>query len=304
MSKGPVIANKCAPPGRGKPPIVELLRILEQRYDLGALQLRGRLEGGYANDVYLIEAAGEPYVLRVKHPPVHPESIAWEHQLLERVALEIVPTPIRAKDDSTFFVDRGLAVSVLPYVPGRPATPTDGPAVAAALGRFHAAASAVDFEQRPTFRPLAQITWPAARLPSHLAHCLPRLENARRWAIAWTQGAAAPTAPIHGDFFPGNVLVDGGRVTALLDWEEARVDWPAIDVAAGVWHFAVEDGRRGDRFLAAYADAGGFPPDRAVLTPLVRVKRVLEVLRAPTDRHVDWDYQCENLAAIERLPET
>ena len=93
-------------------------------------------------------------------------------------------------------------------------------------------------------------------------------------------------------------------MTALLDWEEARVDWPAIDVAAGVWHFAVEEGREGDRFLAAYVDAGGFRLDRAMLTPLVRVKRVLEVLRAPTDRHVDWDYQFENLVAIERIPET
>jgi Ser/Thr protein kinase RdoA (MazF antagonist) len=122
--------------------------------------------------------------------------------------------------------------------------------------------------------------------------------------MAWTSEAKTPTAPIHGDFFPGNVLVDGGRVTALLDWEEARLDWPEIDLAAGVWHFGWRDGEADDRFLAAYADAGGIPADPAVLAPLIRVKRVLEVLRAPTDRHVDWDYQSDNLLAIDRLSES
>jgi Ser/Thr protein kinase RdoA (MazF antagonist) len=283
---------------------MELLRIVERRYGLGRVELRGRLEGGYANDIYRIEADGEPYVLRIKHPPVIEESLAWEHELLERLALDIVPRPIRAGDGSTFFIDGGLAVSVLPYVPGRPAAATDWLAVAAALGRFHAAATGLDLLQRPTTPALAQIEWPPARLPRQLADRLHALRAARRWAMEWTQRAEAPTAPIHGDFFPGNVLVDRERVTALLDWEEARIDWPAIDVAAGVWHFARPGGGAAAGFLAAYADAGGITIDPGLLTPLIRVKRVLEVLRAPTDRHIDWDYQLENLLAIERLEET
>jgi Ser/Thr protein kinase RdoA (MazF antagonist) len=241
---------------------VELLRIVEARYCLGRVESRGRLEGGYANDVSQIEADGVPYVLRVKHPPVIRESLVWEHELLRRVRLDIVPEPIRADDGSTFFAHDGRAVSLFPYVPGRPAVPTDGPAVAAALGQFHAAAAKLGVEQRPTVRPLAEIEWPPARLPDHLVDRLPTLEAARRWAMAWTGEANTPTAPIHGDFFPGNVLVDGGRVTALLDWEEARLDWPAIDLAAGVWHFGWRDGEADDRFLAAYADAGGIPADQ------------------------------------------
>jgi Ser/Thr protein kinase RdoA (MazF antagonist) len=283
---------------------VELAPIVEQRYGLGPITVRERLEGGYANDVFLVEAAGSAHVLRVKHPPVIPESLAWEHRLVMCLDLETVPKPIAARDGSTFFVHDGRAVSVMPYAPGRPAERTDARAVAIALGRFHAAAALLHLPQRPAVPPLAGITWPPARLPAHLAGELPALEAAREWAIQWTRSIDAPTTPIHGDFFPGNVLVDRGRVTALLDWEEARLDWPAIDLAAGVWHFARSDREAADRFVATYVEAGGAESDRAVLTPLIRAKRVLEVLRAPTDRYVDWDYQSDNLRAIELLAET
>jgi Ser/Thr protein kinase RdoA (MazF antagonist) len=278
---------------------VQLARLIEERYNLGSLAVHEPLEGGYANDVLRIEAGGSSYVVRVKYPPVVAESIVWEHELVERLALEIVPVPIRASNGATFFVHDRFAVSVLPYVSGRPAAPGDGPAVAHALGRVHEAAARVVLAQRPTVPALAEVEWPPARLPGHLERWLPTLEAAREWAIGWTRTLTAPSSPIHGDFFPGNVLVEDGRVTGVLDWEEARVDWPAIDLAAGVWHFAeTED------FVDAYREAGGTVADDTLLPPLIRVKRVLEVLRAPTDRHVDWEYQLENLRAIERLPES
>ncbi|AWT46610.1 hypothetical protein DMT42_32830 [Streptomyces actuosus] len=36
------------------------------------------------------------------------------------------------------------------------------------------------------------------------------------------RGYAAPRTAVHGDFWPGNVLVSGGRVTGVIDWERAR----------------------------------------------------------------------------------
>jgi hypothetical protein len=35
--------------------------------------------------------------------------------------------------------------------------------------------------------------------------------------------------------------------------------------------------------------------------PLIRVKRILEVLRAPTDREPRWDHQRHNLRSLEPL---
>ena len=288
---------------------MKLARLIEEHYDLGPVELGEPLEGGYANDVMRLDAGGVPYVLRIKHPPVAPESIAWEHRFVEQLPLDVVPVPIRARDGSSFFLHDRFAVWLLPFAAGRVAAHEDGIAVARALGRIHAAASELRLPQRPTMRPIAVIEWPPARLPAELAAWLPALEAGREWAIEWSRSHAEPVGPIHGDFFPGNVLVDGERVSAVLDWEEARLDWPAIDVAAGIWHFAAR-GTEVDRpaaaaFLAAYRESGGVVnASCSSLLPFIRAKRVLEVLRAPTDRHVDWSYQLHNLQAVERLAKT
>jgi hypothetical protein len=64
------------------------------------------------------------------------------------------------------------------------------------------------------------------------------------------------------------------------------------------------DGAAAARFVAAYRAAGGTaaPDDDDVLLPLVRVKRILEVLRAPTDRDPRWEHQRRNLRSLANLP--
>ena len=115
---------------------------------------------------------------------------------------------------------------------------------------------------------------------------------------------------MHGDFFRGNVLVADGRVAGLVDWEEAHVDWFTAELANGVWEFCKrEDLRRRARRArprrswppTASPAAPRAADDDDLLVPLIRAKRVLEVLRAPTDRQVDWDYQRRNLAAFRAL---
>lgn len=55
----------------------------------------------------------------------------------------------------------------------------------------------------------------------------PRLERALR------SQPPAPREPtlVHGDFHYGNLLFDGGRVRAILDWEIAQIGQPLLDVA-------------------------------------------------------------------------
>jgi hygromycin-B 4-O-kinase len=57
-----------------------------------------------------------------------------------------------------------------------------------------------------------------ARLRDELRDLLGRLPSTRRL--------------IHGDFGGNNLLVDGGRVTGVLDWEAAMIGDPLFDVAA------------------------------------------------------------------------
>jgi aminoglycoside phosphotransferase (APT) family kinase protein len=53
-----------------------------------------------------------------------------------------------------------------------------------------------------------------------------------------------PDTLLHGDFWPGNSLWRNGRLTAVIDWEDAQLGDPLIDLAQSrseiVWIFGVE----------------------------------------------------------------
>jgi hypothetical protein len=73
----------------------------------------------------------------------------------------------------------------------------------------------------------------------------------------------------HNDFRTGYLMVEGGRLTAVLDWEFAAWGDPHADMGwlcAPCWRFGnrgLEAGGLGSRaaFLAGYADESGAPPD-------------------------------------------
>jgi aminoglycoside phosphotransferase (APT) family kinase protein len=52
-----------------------------------------------------------------------------------------------------------------------------------------------------------------------------------RWLLD-RRPAGGPRVICHGDFHPQNLLAEGGRVTAVLDWPNALVAEPECDVAA------------------------------------------------------------------------
>ena len=67
---------------------------------------------------------------------------------------------------------------------------------------------------------------------------------------------------VHGDLRFGNLLYDGDRLTALLDWEMVHLGDPVEDlgwVYRALW--SPERAVPFDAFLAAYAEAGGDVPD-------------------------------------------
>ncbi len=50
-----------------------------------------------------------------------------------------------------------------------------------------------------------------------------------------------PQSIIHADFYPTNVLMEGPRVTAVLDFEVAGPGYRAMDLAIGLWAFGHHD---------------------------------------------------------------
>jgi homoserine kinase type II len=294
----------------------EMASILRDAYGFDAVVVGERLEGGYANDLFRIRADGAAFVLRLKLPPVVEDDIAWEHELTRVLSLmlpEVVP-PVATRDGRAI-VDLGSRTGcLLPFIDGEPARPERSAhrtAAARGLGRLHRRGRGLELPARPRLRPLRELEWPSTRVPAELREWSATIAAARRWAISYTseiaQARALPTGIVHGDYFPGNVLISGDELVGIIDWEEAQLDWLIWDLANAINTFcAVDDDldREACRgFVDAYRTAGGvlLRHDEALVVPLVRVKRILEVLRAPTDRHPRWDHQRRNLRSLQKL---
>jgi aminoglycoside phosphotransferase (APT) family kinase protein len=83
-------------------------------------------------------------------------------------------------------------------------------------------------------------------------------------AFAWLRANAevndqCPRALVHGDYGLNNILIDDGRVTAILDWEFAHIGNPAYDL--GYFYFMAESLGSWDHFLDAYQSEGTPLPD-------------------------------------------
>ena len=294
----------------------EAARALGTRYGLEDPALGVRLEGGYANDLFRLDAGGRAWVLRIERPPIDEESLAWEHAVLGQLCerLPEVCAPVTARNGTTWFAVRDRVAWLMPLVRGAPADPgrtAHRDAAAAALGRIHAVGAELGLAPRPRHEALPRMTWPPLEPVAPLADLAEEIAAARAWAVDFVRRLAAERRPrvgfVHNDFFPGNVMIDGDELTAVLDWEESRLDWVSFDLAnaLGSFCFAGDELDRGAarRFLTTYRNAGGTAPldEEDLLLPLMRVKRTLEVLRAPTDREPRWEHQRHNVRAMTEL---
>jgi aminoglycoside phosphotransferase (APT) family kinase protein len=78
-------------------------------------------------------------------------------------------------------------------------------------------------------------------------------------SAAWERALQAPPWTgrptwTHGDLMPGNVLLDGGRLAAIIDWDVAGVGDPAADLAVA-WTVLSAEGRAGFRAALDVDDA-------------------------------------------------
>jgi aminoglycoside phosphotransferase (APT) family kinase protein len=249
------------------------------------------LSGGAIQENWLIGLAvhGGPHaglpalVLRLDAPSQLPFSHgrAEEYSLLRaaRAAGVAVPEPLAFCAEPSVL---GRPFLVLTHVSGTAEARvlTSGgphPGLAAALGaeiaRLHAIRPPLT---GPGFLPDPPAD-PARARVGELRDLLDRLGTGRpalEWGLAWLdRHAPPPAAPVlcHRDFRTGNVLVEGGRVTALLDWEFAGWSDPAEDLGwfcAPCWRFArpdLEAGGLGPRaaFYEGYAAIAGTPAEDA-----------------------------------------
>jgi aminoglycoside phosphotransferase (APT) family kinase protein len=64
-----------------------------------------------------------------------------------------------------------------------------------------------------------------------------------------------PLVVLHGELNPNNLIVDGGRITGIIDWERAHIGDPREDLA---WFKYFEEAMAGTSLVAAVQRSGGY----------------------------------------------
>jgi homoserine kinase type II len=228
------------------------MQSLSAAFALGALQRWKSIAAGTINSNYQLQTSEGTFFLRVNEGKSEAE-VALEVSVLTHIVAAGVPSPLPRQCDTgeRFARYQGKFISVFDWVPGTHVDATticDSHCNAAgqALAALHAAGQSMDLAQvgsgrysypkvKELFAGLSDSKDPA------LASVLPILRD----EFAWLDGqeeirGAVPRLLIHADLFPDNVLLEGAKVVALLDFEQACVGSLVYDLAVAInaWCFA------------------------------------------------------------------
>ncbi len=151
--------------------------------------------------------------------------LAWETDLLVHLDREglTVPLPIPTID-GRLFAD---GVVVMTYVEGGPPeTVDDWRRAGETLRRLHELTQG--WPQRPGWRSSTDYLYAETGTRVNLGAMPP--EGVVRCRAAWARLLGRETCVVHGDPNPRNIRITPERV-ALIDWDEAHVDVPDLDLA-------------------------------------------------------------------------
>jgi aminoglycoside phosphotransferase (APT) family kinase protein len=232
-----------------------------------------RLKGGVSSGMHAVQLVGpgeaSRWVVvrrygewRVTHQPQAPAQEWATLTALARVGAP-TPRPLWIDPEGKLF---GCPTLVTTMMPGRgdllPRNPTRwATELAQALATIHAAPLLPDElailpDQRATLTRFLEADAPPPELAAQ-PHGADVWEAMRR---LWPSVAPVPPRIVHGDFWPGNTLWQRGRLTAIIDWEQARRGNPAQDVGCCRQDLALLLGPGvADEFRRAYEAATGSP---------------------------------------------
>jgi Ser/Thr protein kinase RdoA (MazF antagonist) len=212
---------------------------------------------GSSNTTYFARTPNRQFILKVYDPIASITQIQYEHSLLaflQQVDLPFaVPAPIpTASGDTLTAIDvngKLLQIAVFPKLTGQPVSRDnlDGAGtIGFALAELHQALAGFDpngqLAQLPFWGNLAKIHW-QIRDPLEIPQILNLgLEEQTRFRQILSEAieavpylyATLPIQTIHADFITPNILMDNGRVSAVLDFEFATRDLRLLDYLASV----------------------------------------------------------------------
>ncbi len=181
-----------------------------------------RLAGGVANDVWSVRLGDQLAVARLGRRS--DADLAWEAGLLQHLNRNrlTAPVPIPTRD-GRLFVD---GLMLMTFVEGGPpATADDWRRVARTLRELHRLTQG--WPQRPGWRSSIDLLSAESGTRIDLNRMPP--EAVARCRAAWRRLAGRDMAVVHGDPNPRNIRLTGERV-AFIDWDEAHVDVPDLDL--------------------------------------------------------------------------
>jgi len=208
--------------------------------------------------VWRVDNGTNPLIVRVSPNWRTVDELQWVHDFTLHCGRTIpeVVAPVSARDNSTLFVFQTYPVTVYPFIEGDTFN-TDNLAMceeaARLLARIHKAAVTWQ-DVRP--RPASKTTRPQALLREVYPPVFQDAEFDAWEAQLPTNGLTI--APIHGDYYCRNVLATDARITGVIDWDEADINYLMAEVGWSTWEFSqVETGddlddAKARAFLAAY----------------------------------------------------
>jgi Ser/Thr protein kinase RdoA (MazF antagonist) len=237
------------------------------------LSLIEPLAGGHRSVVWRGDLAGRTVSVRRSRRSV--ASLEWELDLIDRLDQLKFRVPTVVRSDSGSRHNQGLVVQA--WLDGRmPESDLDWNRVAEELQRLHA--DNADAPQRPGCCTVAQLAEHRRSVDADLDR-LPR-EVLQLISAEFESARSLPTAVIHGDPGPSNILLSEAGDVGFLDFDESRVDVTWLDLAnLGVRILDEDDHVNALRLADAWEAANGWTAEPAY------AHRRLQNLMASPNRH-------------------
>ncbi len=266
-------------------------------YALGEARAITGIEAGVSNSNFRVETEAGRFFLTLFERNIDPADLPWFLALMTHLADKglPVPRPVADRRGTALQTLNGRPACLITFVQGQSTiepTPAECRAVGVALGQLHS--SSADFGQGRA-NSLGPPAWTAmaARCGAGLACIDPNLPALVTDALAATSDwpTALPTGTIHADLFTDNVLFDGSRVSAIIDFYFACTDLLAYDfiVTHAAWCFsadgAVHDPERAAALASGYAETHGLAADEIAALPRLGEGAALRFLLT---RAWDW----------------
>ena len=226
------------------------LAALADAFDLGDVQQHRAIAAGTINSNFELVTARGRYFLRVNEGKAE-DDVAWEARLVTALAAAGVttPTPLVARDGRPYTAFGDKWVSVFPWREGQHVlaiTPAHATTFGRALAQLHVAGLGLPEDwQRTSIYNHEHLV--ARFLTFADRDELDSVVSVLRHELAVAAGAGAIRARathgiIHGDLFRDNVLWQGTRIAAILDFEQASGGSLVYDLAVCIndWCFTTE----------------------------------------------------------------